>query len=82
MRSKRSSKSTPHNSIKASGASATRIGRMFSIARENNGAAALCQLSAASLKLRHSSRERGLALRLSSRLLKKSNFACRADGWQ
>jgi len=51
---------------------------MFSIARENNGAAALCQLSAASLKLRHSSRERGLALQL----LKKSNFACRADGWQ
>jgi hypothetical protein len=73
---------TPHNSIKASGASATRIGRMFSIARENNGTAVVCQLSAASLKLRHSSRERGLALRLSSCLLKKSNFGRRADGWQ
>src|SRR5438046_9306444 len=45
MRSKRSSKLTPHNSIKASGASAIKIGRMFSIAREINGGAARCQLS-------------------------------------
>src|SRR5919106_1491236 len=48
MRSKRSSKLTPHNSINASGASATKIGRIFSIAREINGGAASCQLSAAS----------------------------------
>ena len=34
MRSKRSSKLTPHNSIKASGAFATKIGRMSFIARE------------------------------------------------
>src|SRR2546429_4239585 len=46
MRSKRSSKLTPHNSVKASGASAIRIGRIFSIAREINGGAASCQLSA------------------------------------
>src|SRR5438874_12767546 len=46
MRSKRSSKLTPHNSIKALGASAIKIGRMFSIAREINGGAARCQLSA------------------------------------
>ena len=45
MRSKRSSKLTPHNSIKASGASAIKIGRMFSITREINGGAARCQLS-------------------------------------
>src|SRR5438045_7857710 len=48
MRSKRSSKLTPHNSVNASGASATRIGRIFSIAREINGGAASCQLSATS----------------------------------
>src|SRR5438045_9132119 len=48
MRSKRSSKLTPHNSVNASGASATRIGRIFSIAREINGKAASCQLSATS----------------------------------
>src|SRR4026207_1816942 len=47
MRSKRSSKLTPHNSTNASGASATKIGRIFSIAREINGGAACCQLSAA-----------------------------------
>ena len=47
MRSKRSSKLTPHNSIKASGASAIKIGRIFSIAREINGGAARCQLSGA-----------------------------------
>jgi hypothetical protein len=46
MRSKRSSKLTPHNSVKASGASAIKIGRIFSIAREINGGAASCQLSA------------------------------------
>jgi hypothetical protein len=45
MRSKRSSKLTPHNSITASGASAIKIGRVFSIAREINGGAARCQLS-------------------------------------
>src|SRR5947208_639314 len=45
-RSKRSSKFTPHSSVKASGASAIRIGRIFSIAREINGGAASCQLSA------------------------------------
>jgi len=38
---------TPHNSIKASGASAIKIGRMFSIAREINGGAARCQMWAA-----------------------------------
>src|SRR5438046_5461659 len=48
MRSKRSSTLTPHNSVNASGASATRIGRIFSIAREINGGAASCQLSATS----------------------------------
>ena len=46
MRSKRSSKLTPHNSVNASGASAIMIGRIFSIAREINGGAASCQLSA------------------------------------
>src|SRR4029434_7306722 len=46
MRSKRSSKLTPHSSIKASGASAIKIGRIFSIAREINGGRASCQLSA------------------------------------
>src|SRR5437763_7194208 len=46
MRSKRSSKLTPHNWVKASGASAIKIGRIFSIAREINGGAASCQLSA------------------------------------
>src|SRR5881409_1345326 len=46
MRSKRSSKLTPHNTVKASGASAIKIGRIFSIAREINGGAASCQLSA------------------------------------
>src|SRR5438046_1095768 len=46
MRSKRSSKLTPHNSVKASGASAIKIGRIFSIACEINGGAASCQLSA------------------------------------
>src|SRR5258708_80017 len=46
MRSKRSNKLTPHNSVKASGASAIKIGRIFSIAREINGGAASCQLSA------------------------------------
>src|SRR5258707_14339509 len=46
MRSKRSNKLTPHNSVKASGASAIKIGRIFSIAREVNGGAARCQLSA------------------------------------
>src|SRR5258706_5470583 len=56
MRSKRSSKLTPHNSVKASGASATRIGRIFSIAREINGGAASCQPSAGSVG--------GVALRL------------------
>src|SRR5258705_1242543 len=48
MRSKRSSKLTPHNSVNASGASAIKIGRIFSIAREINGGAASCQLSATS----------------------------------
>src|SRR5436305_5149110 len=48
MRSKRSSKFTPHSSIKASGESAIRIGWIFSIAREINGGAASCQLSATS----------------------------------
>src|SRR6266567_5507941 len=48
MRSKRSSKLTPHNSVNASGASAIMIGRIFSIAREINGGAASCQLSATS----------------------------------
>ena len=48
MRSKRSSKLTPHNSVKASGASAIKIGRIFSIDREINGGAASCQLSAIS----------------------------------
>ncbi len=46
IRSKRSSKLTPHNSVKASGASAIKIGRIFSIACEINGGAASCQLSA------------------------------------
>src|SRR5437899_4809066 len=46
MRSKRSSKLTTHNSVNASGASATKIGRIFSIACEINGGAASCQLSA------------------------------------
>jgi hypothetical protein len=46
MRSKRSSKLTPHNSVNASGASAIKIGRIFSIACEINGGAASCQLSA------------------------------------
>src|SRR4030095_8638661 len=46
MRSKRSSKLTPHNSVKTSGASAIKIGRIFSIAREINGGAVSCQLSA------------------------------------
>jgi len=44
MRSKRSSKLTPHSSIKAPGASAIKIGTMFSIVREINGGAARCQL--------------------------------------
>src|SRR6266566_822230 len=57
MRSKRSSKLTPHNSIKAPGASAIKIGRIFSIVREINGGATRCQLSAARLQLRHSPRE-------------------------
>src|SRR5438093_4679086 len=48
MRSKRSSKLTPQNSVNASGASAITIGRIFSIVREINGAAASCQLSATS----------------------------------
>src|SRR5204863_5990051 len=48
MRSKRSSKLTLHNSVNASGASAIMIGRIFSIAREINGGAASCQLSATS----------------------------------
>src|SRR5882724_3584370 len=48
MRSKRSSKLTPHNSVNASGVSVIRIGRIFSIARETNGGAASCQLSATS----------------------------------
>src|SRR4029077_11839904 len=48
MRSKRSSRLTPHNSVNASGASAIKIGRVFSIAREINGGAARCQLSAPS----------------------------------
>src|SRR5947199_2548578 len=48
MRSKRSSKLTPHNSVNASGASAIKIGTIFSIAREINGGAASCQLSATS----------------------------------
>src|SRR5213595_2609174 len=48
IRSKRSSRLTPHNWVNASGASATRIGRIFSIAREINGGAASCQLSATS----------------------------------
>ena len=47
MRSNRSTKLTPHNSVNASGASATKIGRTFSIAREINGGAARCQLPAA-----------------------------------
>jgi hypothetical protein len=47
MRSNRSSKLTPHNSVNASGASATKIGRTFSIASEINGGAARCQLPAA-----------------------------------
>jgi len=38
---------TPHNSVNASGASAIKIGRIFSIAREINGGAARCQLLAA-----------------------------------
>src|SRR5438094_9889969 len=46
IRSKRSSKLTPHNSVKPSGASAIKIGRIFSIACEINGGAASCQLSA------------------------------------
>src|SRR5439155_10899168 len=46
MRSKRSSKLTPHNSVKASGASAIKIGNIFSIACEINGGAVGCQLSA------------------------------------
>src|SRR5256714_5908418 len=46
MRSKRSSKLTPHNSVKASGASAIKIGSIFSIACEINGGAVGCQLSA------------------------------------
>src|SRR6266496_4180838 len=52
MRTKRSSKLTPHSSIKASGASAIKIGRIFSIAREINGGAASCQLSVTSRALR------------------------------
>src|SRR5947208_7197202 len=51
MRSKRSSKFTPHSSVKASGASAIRIGRIFSIAREVNGGGASCQLSRLRLRL-------------------------------
>src|SRR5437870_6406680 len=46
IRSKRSSKLTPHNSVNALGASAIKIGRIFSIACEINGGAASCQLSA------------------------------------
>src|SRR6266550_3108754 len=48
MRSKRSSKLTPHNSVNAAGAFAIMIGRIFSIGREINGGAASCQLSATS----------------------------------
>ena len=47
MRSKRSSKLTPHNLVNDSGAFAIKIGTMFSIAREINGGAACCQLPAA-----------------------------------
>ena len=46
MRSERSSKFTPHSLVKASGASAIKIGRIFSIDCEINGGAASCQLSA------------------------------------